>query len=69
MSEVVQKVDIQVDQQGTTAAAVTGVGVTATAGVVAPLHQVYLDRPFLFLVVDDATHTPLFLTRVADPRG
>jgi len=63
----VQKVDISVDKNGTTAAAATGVAM-ATAAVGSWTH-VDLDRPFLFLVTDTATHTPLFLTRIADPRG
>ena len=67
VSQVVQKVDISVDENGTTAAAATGIAV-ASAGRISNTH-VDFDRPFLFLVTDTATHTPLFLTRVADPRG
>ncbi|MBO1755834.1 serpin family protein [Allobranchiibius sp. CTAmp26] len=67
VSEIVQKVDISVDENGTTAAAATG-GVFAASGAMGNTH-VDLNRPFLFLVTDTATHTPLFLTRVADPRG
>ena len=67
VSQVAQKVDISVDKNGTTAAAATGVAI-ATAAVGSWTH-VDLDRPFLFLVTDTATHTPLFLTRIADPRG
>lgn len=67
VSDVVQKVDISVDKNGTTAAAATGIAIAASAqGRVA---LVAFDRPFLFLVTDTATHTPLFLTRVADPLG
>lgn len=67
VSQVVQKVDISVDENGTTAAAVTGIALAAS-GRISSGH-VDFDRPFLFLVTDTATHTPLFLTRVADPRG
>ncbi|WP_208052953.1 serpin family protein [Allobranchiibius sp. GilTou38] len=67
VSEIVQKVDISVDENGTKAAAATG-GVFAMSAQMADTH-VDLNRPFLFLVADTATHTPLFLTRVADPRG
>jgi serpin B len=67
VSQVVQKVDISVDKNGTTAAAATGIGIATSA--VAGAGHVSFDRPFLFLVTDTATHTPLFLTRVADPRG
>ncbi|XAS75728.1 serpin family protein [Dermatophilaceae bacterium Sec6.4] len=67
VSDVVQKVDISVDEFGTTAAAATG-GAMAMSARGSDIH-VNLNRPFLFLVTDTATHTPLFLTRVADPRG
>ena len=68
ITQVVQKVDIEVDRTGTTAAAVTGITGAATAA--APVSEpIAFDRPFLFLVTDSATHTPLFLTRVADPRS
>ena len=67
VSKIVQKVDISVDENGTTAAAATGAAFVASARVGAT--HVDLNRPFLFLVTDTATRTPLFLTRVADPRG
>lgn len=67
VSQVVQKVDISVDENGTTAAAATG-GAFVTSAQIGPAH-VDLNRPFLFLVTDTTTHTPLFLTRIADPRG
>lgn len=67
VTNVVQKVDISVDKNGTTAAAATGV-VGALSAAISPRHIAF-DRPFLFLVADTATHTPLFLTRVADPRS
>ncbi|MFD7413420.1 serpin family protein [Kitasatospora purpeofusca] len=65
---VVQKATVQVDEQGTVAAAGSGVGVEAMAAPVprdpARLH---IDRPFLFLVRDTATGLPLFLGQVTDP--
>lgn len=67
VTDVVQKVDISVDKNGTTAAAATGIALAMSAR--GSDTHVILDRPFLFLVTDTATHTPLFLTRVADPRG
>jgi serpin B len=66
ITEVVQKVVMKVDQQGTKAAAATGIGVTTLALRAQP-KTITFDRPFLLLVEDTATHTPLFLTRVADP--
>jgi serpin B len=55
-----------VDEQGTEAAAATAV----VAGVVsAPMVDLELtvDRPFLVVLHDVATGTPLFLGRVDDP--
>jgi serpin B len=65
ISTVVQKVVMKVDQQGTKAAAATGVGVTTLARTDST--PVVFDRPFLLLLQDTATHTPLFLARVASP--
>ena len=57
---------IEVDEEGTEAAAATAVGTTAVS---APLAQrtLVVDRPFLFFVYDVETATPLFLGRVTDP--
>jgi serpin B len=65
VSTVVQKVVMKVDQQGTKAAAATGVGVTTLARQESM--TVVFDRPFLLLLEDTATRTPLFLARVAAP--
>jgi serpin B len=65
ISQVVQKVVMKVDKQGTKAAAATGVAITDSLRVGG--QTVTFDRPFLLLLEDTATHTPLFLARVADP--
>jgi serpin B len=67
ISEVVQKVVMKVDKQGTKAAAATGIGITTSARVANQV--VTFDRPFLLLLEDTATHTPLFLAHVADPNA
>ncbi|MDX6647050.1 MAG: serpin [Miltoncostaeaceae bacterium] len=64
---VVQEADLAVDEKGTVAAAVTTVGVGPTSAPVAPL-RLALERPFLLLIRDRRTGTPLFMARVADPR-
>ncbi|MFE6867791.1 serpin family protein [Kitasatospora sp. NPDC057692] len=65
---VVQKATVQVDEQGTVAAAGSGVGMDVNAAP-APADpvQLHIDRPFLFLVRDTATGRPLFLGQVTDP--
>lgn len=65
IDQVVQKAVLDVDEKGTTAAAATGISMSASAPVL--LRTLTFDRPFLLLLQDTATHTPLFLTRVTDP--
>ena len=66
IADVIHQAFIAVDENGTEAAAATGVVGGATS---APLKQVELkiDRPFLFLIQDDETGAILFMGRVADP--
>jgi serpin B len=65
IASVQHKTFVQVDEEGTEAAAATGIGVQATS---APqLHTVTVDRPFLFVITDTATGAPLFLGRITDP--
>ncbi|MFF7454822.1 serpin family protein [Kitasatospora sp. NPDC008115] len=65
---VVQKATVQVDEQGTVAAAGSGVGVEAMAAPVrANPVELHIDRPFLFLIRDTGTGRPLFLGQVTDP--
>ncbi|MGY1855866.1 serpin family protein [Modestobacter sp. SYSU DS0290] len=66
IDQVVQKVLLDVDQDGTVAAAATGVTVVATS-FRTPLPEVVFDRPFLLLLTDTATRSPLFLALVRDP--
>lgn len=66
----VHAADITVDEAGTEAAAATAVGMEVTS---APLEDeivtVVADRPFVFAVRHLETGAPLFVGRVADPRG
>jgi serpin B len=64
---VVQKAHLAVDEEGTTAAAATGMAFRATSAVIPPL-QLRVDRPFVFLLRDLASGQVLFLGRVTDPR-
>jgi serpin B len=66
ISEVVQQVTMDVTPAGTTAAAATGVAV-GTAERAAPPLTLAFTRPFLLLLEDTATHTPLFLAQVTNP--
>lgn len=63
VDEILHKTYIDVNREGTRAAAVTGVMVKATALQPEPtqVYTVRLDRPFLYAIVDSYTGTPVFL--------
>jgi serpin B len=65
ISQVGQKTFLEVDEDGTEAA-VTGVVVDSSAAIAVP-PTVGFDRPFLFLLTDTETRSPLFVTVVNDP--
>jgi len=67
ISDVVHKAFVKVDESGTEAAAATGVVMATTAMPADPPVPFVLDRPFIFLIVDDLSETVLFIGRVADP--
>lgn len=70
ISEVFHKAFIEVNEEGTEAAAATAV-VMVTRGMAGPEPErprFYADHPFLFALVDQRTGSILFLGRVADPR-
>ncbi|MCH7699360.1 MAG: serpin family protein [Chloroflexi bacterium] len=65
ISQIVHKAFVAVDEEGTEAAAATGVLGEVTSS---PGHaEVALNRPFLFLIRHEDTGTILFLGRVMDP--
>lgn len=68
ISSVFQKVKIEVNEQGTEAAAVTEI--TADAGASLPIEPpiaLNLDSPFLYAVIDVETGMPLFMGLLEDP--
>ncbi|MFL6115161.1 MAG: serpin family protein [Catenulispora sp.] len=69
VSTVVQKTHVAVDEEGTTAAAASGVAV-GTAARVDPGQPavMHVDRPFLFLIRDTVSGQILFLGQVTDPQ-
>ena len=66
ISEVVHKAFVSVDEEGTEAAAATGVAMAASGPSKEPI-AVTVDRPFVFLIRDTGTGTVLFLGRVSNP--
>jgi len=63
---VVHEAFIAVDEQGTEAAAATAVAMRASSAMLDTV-ELTVDRPFLFVLHDKATGTPLFIGRVSDP--
>jgi len=65
-----QKTFVEVNEEGTEAAAVTGVGVSLTAlKRPATPFQMIVDRPFLFMIEDRRTRTVLFVGVLLDPQS
>lgn len=67
ISQVVHKTYVDVNEEGTEAAAVTSVGVGVTAMPVRPL-QMVVDHPFLCAIVDNETGAILFIGAIANPK-
>jgi serpin B len=67
IGEVVHKAFVEVDEEGTEAAAATGVGMVGTALPPEPPPEVRCDRPFVFLIRDTRSGAILFLGRLVKP--
>jgi serpin B len=68
VSSVVQKAFVDVNEQGTEAAAVTRITVTAQAmEMPSRPFEMIVDRPFFFLIEDNQTGVILFMGLVFDP--
>lgn len=58
---VTHKTHIDLDRYGTKAAAVTAVQMAGSAAPTEPPKEVYLDRPFLYAIVEAGTGLPIFM--------
>ena len=69
ISKARQKTFVQIDEQGTEAAAVTGLTIEAAGPEIDPPKpfEMIVDRPFLFLIEDQGTGTILFMGVIYDP--
>jgi serpin B len=65
LQEVVHQAFVDVNEEGTEAAAATGVAFEKLAEPIAPVFRA--DHPFLFLIYEKATGNILFMGRVASP--
>ncbi len=64
ISAIEHETFVKVDEEGTEAAAATGTMMARSHGP-----TINVDKPFIFLIQDDATGTILFLGRVTNPLG
>ena len=64
VSTVIHKVKIELDEEGTKAAAATAVATTKNAVEVESFIEIRLDRPFAFMVYDKEADEVLFMGKV-----
>lgn len=69
ISNIIHKTFINVDEAGTQAGAVTSTIMNTTSMPVEPPKQVYLDRPFVYMIVDNENNIPLFIGNLMDPES
>jgi serpin B len=67
ISAVLHKAYIDVTEEGTEAAAATGIVVGVTSAQPDEPPQMIVDRPFIYAIYDTGTREILFLGRVLDP--
>ncbi len=66
ISRVIHKTHIAVDEKGTKAGAATAVEMRATSAPMNEPKTVYLDRPFVYALLDCETNLPIFIGAVTD---
>jgi len=66
LSDVLHKAFLEVNEEGSEAAAATAV-IIATRMMTAPPPAMHFDRPFVFFIKDELTGLVLFQGRVVDP--
>lgn len=64
ISDIFHKTCITVDEKGTKAGAVTRISVDDGAPL--DFHEVFLDRPFVYMLIDCKSNTPFFIGTVID---
>lgn len=67
VSDVIHEAYVKVDETGTEAAAATAVVIRGPTAAPIPPIELILDRPFVFVIMDDLSGSVLFMGRVADP--
>ena len=70
ISKVIHKTFVEVNEEGTEAAAVTVVEISTTSACIDPPETFYMkvDRPFFFVIKDNSTDTILFMGSIVEPK-
>ena len=68
---IIHKTRIELDREGTKAAAATAIGIEKATGFImdVPVKEVRLDRPFILVISDINTSTPIFMGTVGSISG
>lgn len=61
VNDVLHKTFIELNREGTRAAAVTGLVLKATSLAPEQIYEVRLDRPFVYAILDQGSMTPIFM--------
>jgi serpin B len=67
LSQAVHRATITVDETGSEAAAVTGLGIRVLSAMPPPTITMRVDRPFVWAIVHEPSQTPVFVGHVVDP--
>lgn len=67
IAKAIHKAFVDVNEEGTEAAAITALVVTLTSGPPEPKHEFRADHPFIFIIQEKHTGEILFMGRVMDP--
>ncbi len=68
IDEVKHKTFVEVNEEGTEAAAVTSIGIRATSAIVDEPFSMVVDRPFFCAIRDNRSGTVLFMGAIVDPQ-
>lgn len=66
ISRVMHKTFISVDEKGTKAGAASAVMAAPGSDANPEYRAVHLDRPFVYMIVDNVTNIPIFIGTVMD---
>ena len=67
LDKALHKAFVNVNEEGTEAAAITALVVQAQSGPPDPRHNFIADHPFMFVIQENETGEILFIGRIADP--